>query len=357
MRNVSYDYHLHPDQVALSPASPRDSSRLLIYDTENNSIQFDRFFRLAGYLPKASHLVVNETVVAPSRVTLFKSTGGKVVCLVLLNEPTHDGTIRFIGDRKLVEGAILTSSAGEGSISLLKVLKHIENGVFLAQLLCQRHELLTILEKNGVMPIPMYLRNTPLNPENLKRTYQTTFALTDKNIFSVAAPTASLHFTKRVFKSVMQKDVGIIPLRLEVGLGTFAPLTKLQLETGKLHQEWYRIPLNSQKQLFTAKKRGEKLIAVGTTVVRTLESASETLKRDERSADYNPTELFIRPGYRFTTVNGLITNFHLPNSSLMMLVEALLQYKNAKRTVTELYKIALSEGFRFYSFGDAMLIL
>jgi S-adenosylmethionine:tRNA ribosyltransferase-isomerase len=178
------------------------------------------------------------------------------------------------------------------------------------------------------------------------------------NLFSVAAPTAGLHFTQRVFRSLQKKNITPVEVLLEVGLGTFAPLTDEALAQGKLHTEWYQVPKSSREAIMQSKSQGRPIIAVGTTVVRTLESfAKVSGKARESYDDYHPTDIFIREGYKFDLVDHLITNFHLPNSSLIMLVEAFLQHKKARKTVIDLYEIAIQEKFRFYSFGDSMVIL
>ena len=198
------------------------------------------------------------------------------------------------------------------------------------------------------MPVPLYLKRTPLKRNQLLKKYQTIFA---KHEGSSAAPTASLHFTDRVFNKLRKKNIKKYFVTLHVGLGTFAPITDENLKTKKLHEEYFEIDQPVLQSIRKAKKEGKKLVAVGTTVVRTLES----LARD--SSPSGKTDLFIYPPYSFKTVDNLITNFHLPKSSLMMLVEAFLQYKKSKRRLFELYNIAIKNNFRFYSFGDAMLIV
>ena len=231
--------------------------------------------------------------------------------------------------------------------------------------------LFTLLEKKGTMPIPLYIKHSPLNRSQLREKYQTIFA---QNKGSAAAPTASLHFTNRLFEKLEKKGIKKEFVTLHVGMGTFAPVTDEQFKQKKLHKEWYEIDQHTSQSVQRSKSEGKKLVAVGTTVVRTLESLnpkSRTLLRltsgqvnpkqipnsKEKNLIYSKTDLFIYPPYEFRFVDHMITNFHLPGSSLMMLVEAFLQYKNAKRNLVDLYKIAIGEKFRFYSFGDGMLIL
>jgi S-adenosylmethionine:tRNA ribosyltransferase-isomerase len=203
------------------------------------------------------------------------------------------------------------------------------------------------------MPIPPYIKHSPLNRDELLEKYQTIFA---KNAGSSAAPTASLHFTPEVFQSLEKKRIQTITTTLHVGLGTFAPLTEKNLKENKLHSEWYEINAKAAEAIKKMKLQdsNQKICAVGTTVARTLEAyAREGVVGEPHSGS---TELFIRPGYSFKLVDALITNFHLPGSSLMMLVDAFLAYKKAPKRILELYKYAIQNEFRFYSFGDVMLI-
>jgi S-adenosylmethionine:tRNA ribosyltransferase-isomerase len=208
------------------------------------------------------------------------------------------------------------------------------------------------------MPIPLYLRGTPLSAEGLKEKYQTVFSQDDmeeetQRLSSIAAPTASLHITNQVLDNLRNKSIDVAHVKLEVGMGTFAPLTESQLATGKLHSEWCSILPGSIQSILEARRSNHPIAAVGTTVVRTLESWAGKTSRFE----LQPTEIFIKPGHIFHIVDILVTNFHIPNSSLMMLVQALLTAKKSKKSLLEIYEIAIKENFRFYSFGDAMMII
>lgn len=370
MGQNSHDFRLPAHLLATEPVNPRDSSKLFVYDTATDSVHFDHFSHIDKYLPGGATLVVNKTVVAPSRISLVKSTGGKVVCLLLVNENLSDYT-RLSGmvDRKINVGETLFIKEKYGRLKpLMTATSHQKGSVFLFTLHVSRQELMQFLQKYGSMPIPLYLRDTQLSGDTLRLRYQTIYAkgiATVRNnnrklggLFSVAAPTAGLHFTQRVFDKLLRKGITRTEVVLEVGLGTFAPLTPEALESGKLHTEWYQVPKSSSDDILQAKAEGKKIIAVGTTVVRTLESYA-TLSDDEQQeyGKYHPTDIFIREGHTFNLVDCLITNFHLPNSSLMMLVDAFLQYKCAKRNIIDLYEIAIREKFRFYSFGDSMVIL
>lgn len=361
-QKVSYSYDLPQALIATEPVVPRDSCRLFVYHTATDQIALDHFYNIANYIPPQSLMVVNETSVAPSRITLFKSTGGKVICLFLLNEQvSQDDTISLMVDRGVEVGEKLFTTTGT---EVVDIVAHQKDSIFYGKLTISRSSLLKLLHKAGQMPIPLYLRKTKLNQLQLKTKYQTIFAQSSAQLSSVAAPTASLHFTPRVFDSLAKLGIQRAPIRLEVGLGTFAPLTDDNLNEGKLHTEWYLVPEQTYKAINMAKANSRAIIAVGTTTVRALESLTSGLSQTGsfehklfKSEDYRSTNIFIRPGDKFQYTNHLVTNFHLPNSSLMMMVEALLQSKNAKKSLVQLYQIAIKERFRFYSFGDCMLIL
>lgn len=370
MGQSKYNFLLPPELLASEPANPRDASRLFVYDTASDTIYFDHFFHIDKYLPRDSTLVLNKTRVIPSRITLEKRTGGKIVCLFLLNEKrTSDIQIRAMVDRKISVGdELYATGTSRASKPLMTCMSHAADSTFLFELTISRKDLVALLERQGSMPIPLYLRHTALSDRELHERYQTVYAKQTvavnsnskkiNSLSSVAAPTAGLHFTQRVFRSMHQKNITPVEVLLEVGLGTFAPLTDEALAQGKLHTEWYQVPRSSRDAIMQSKSQGRPIIAVGTTVVRTLESfAKLSEKAQESYDDYHPTDIFIREGYKFDLIDHLITNFHLPNSSLIMLVEAFLQHKKARKTVIDLYEIAIREKFRFYSFGDSMVIL
>ncbi|GIW64518.1 MAG: S-adenosylmethionine:tRNA ribosyltransferase-isomerase [Patescibacteria group bacterium] len=362
-----YDYHLPDNLLAKIPVSPRDSAKLFVYDTKTDEIIFDRFLNLDKYLPNNSFLVLNNSQVVPSRVTMFKKTGGKVVVLFFVNEliNSQNYIVRGLVDRKINLGEKLFFDK-ENFIEV----KNQEKNIFTFKFDYSKEKLFSLLYKYGNMPIPLYLKDSPLKKDKLLKKYQTIFAdkLGDKKLGSIAAPTASLHFTNRVFKKIEKKGIERLFLKLYVGIGTFAPITEENLRTKKLHQEYYEIDKNTYEKIIDFKKQGKKLVAVGTTVVRTLESIA---RQQNFLSPWGPypkseknllppliekTDLFIFPPYAFKMVDILITNFHLPGSSLMMLVEAFLQYKKAKKHLIDLYNIAIKNDFRFYSFGDSMVI-
>ena len=347
-----YEYRLPENLIAKTPAVPRDCSRLYIYDSKIDKLTFDRFYNLDKYLPQKSFLVLNNTKVLPVRVTLRKANGGKVICLLLTNEligSKNKNIIRTMVDRKINITEKLFLDA-EHFFSIIKQ----EGKIFWLKFSFSQDVLINKIIKVGKTPVPLYLRKTPLSETQLRKKYQTVFAQPSG---SVAAPTASLHFTKRLFEKLDKKKIKRFNITLHVGLGTFAPISAENIKNKKLHEEYYNINRNLWKLIEINRNKGDKLVAVGTTTVRALESAF-------RKPDNPITDLFIMPSYDFRMVDILLTNFHLPKSSLMMLVEAFLQYKKSlpagrqvKRHLVEWYNIAIKNNFRFYSFGDAMLIL
>ncbi len=364
MDSSSFQYVLPQELIANKPASPRDSSRLFVYNTNTNEIAFDFFYHLHKYIPQNAVMVFNQTKVLPARVILHKSTGGKVEVLFLVNECGNDhrlsntNTIRVFVDRKVEVGERLFINPTH-FVTVISQEEHIFTVVFDFSVA----ELFSLLEKKGTMPVPLYIKNSSLDKKELRKKYQTVFA---QNKGSAAAPTASLHFTNRLLKKLKGKGIGAKFVTLHVGMGTFAPVTLQQISDKKLHEEWYEIDSSTLQSLYQSQAQRKHIVAVGTTVVRTLESVKIGLNRFTLSrveglksvkSVVGKTDLFIYPPYDFKMVDHMITNFHLPGSSLMMLVEAFLQYKKAKKSLIELYRVAVKEKFRFYSFGDGMLIL
>lgn len=345
----AYVYHLPGELIANTPAEPRDSSRLFVYDTKTGTVNFDFFSNIDKYLPPKSVLVLNNTKVVPARVILRKISGGKIEALFLLNEwGDKKGPVKAMLDRKAeVDDVLYLGKTEEAAFKIVGQDGHI----FSLLPHSPPQKIYNLLEEEGKTPIPKYIKSTDLNESELRKKYQSIFAV---NPASVAAPTASLHFTEEVFAKLNNKEVRQVPITLHVGLGTFAPVTDENMESGELHSEPYDISYESARAIQMAKQNSYPVIAVGTTVVRALESAADKILS---GSGYNSeTNIFIRPPYDFKVADAFITNFHLPNSSLMMLVEAFLQSKNSPKHLVELYKMAIKEKFRFYSFGDAMLI-
>ncbi|QQR55338.1 tRNA preQ1(34) S-adenosylmethionine ribosyltransferase-isomerase QueA [Candidatus Peregrinibacteria bacterium] len=339
-----YTYTLPERCIAQTPASPRDHSKLLIYDTASGAVSFDRYLNLDRYLPQDSLLVMNESKVLPCRVPVKGPKNEPLELLVMSNEWKPSNTVLLATvNKKLQPGERLALPQGHR----LTVLESTEK-IFRFKASFNLARLPEVLARIGQMPVPRYIKDCPLTEEELRKKYQTVFA---KKPGSVAAPTASLHFTPRLFKKLKKKGHELAFVTLHVGLGTFAPVLPEHLESRTLYKEYYEIPENSRIQIEKHKAAGKPIFAVGTTSTRTLEAWAET------GANKGPTELFILPPYPFQVLDGLLTNFHIPGSSLMMLVEAFLQHKKAKHHLKDLYASALEKEFRFYSFGDGMLIL
>lgn len=347
----SYNYHLPPELIANTPASPRDSARLFIYDTKTDEIAFDTFRNIDRYLPKPSLLVFNDTKVVPARLWLKKESGGKVQVLLMMNEyRPGDILVKGIVDRKMLPGAKLYFASG----SFLEIIKQEEQFFFFKPSV-SISQLWKLLDDEGVTPIPPYIKKSPLSEHALREKYQSILA---KHPASIAAPTASLHFTHRLLCKLDDENIRRTTVTLHVGAGTFAPIDETNFKSKKLFTELYDISHRSARTINTAKKDHVPIVPVGTTAMRTLESAAI---RHRSSCEVVPgnatTNMFIYPSYDFKVADGLITNFHVPKSSLMLLVDALLLHKKARRRILDLYSIAINEKFRFYSFGDGMLIL
>ena len=334
-----YDYVLPSDLIATTPSQPRDQARLLIYDHQQNKISLDHFAQLNNYLPANSELVFNETKVLPARLTVHKITGGRVE-LLRLTPPYAE--VWVLADRRLASGEELYHE----DQPLFRIAERANERYRLTPLVAP-DRLEQIFETHGQTPLPPYLKHSPLSEAARRQEYQSVLA---KVPGSVAAPTASLHFTPELLKRLTQAGHTTNTLTLHVGLGTFAPLRAEQLTNGKLHTEHYHLSPSTADHLTAAKHAHRPIIAVGTTVARALESAweNETLVAGPRQ-----TNIFIKPPYQWQIVTGLITNFHVPRSSLMMLVASLV----GREKLLELYQRAIDEKMRFYSFGDGMLII
>lgn len=334
-----YDYEFPEKLIAKKPASPRDGAKLLVYDRETDRDFFDVFRNIDKYLPKKAVLVFNETKVVPARLWPKKSTGGKIQLLYVGKEGE---LLKFIVDRRLNVGEKVFLS---GKIFL--IAERQSEGIYFFRPSFPAEDILKILDRFGETPIPPYIKNSPLKESELKEKYQTVFA---KIKGSVAAPTASLHFTKRLMQKLKSKGFNLVFIVLHVNLGTFAKLTPGQIASSKLHEEYYEINRKTAELLNKAKSNGRPIVAVGTTVVRALESASDAKGRLAKLS--GKTDLFIKEGYKFKFIDSIITNFHVPKSSLMMLVSSF----TGRTKLLSLYRKAIKAGFRLFSFGDGMLI-
>ena len=340
MKTSDFDYILPEALIAQHPLKQRDASRLMVFERKTNALTHKVFTDIIDYLNPDDVLVLNETRVIPAR--LFGTREGlknPVEILLLKRISNTDWQAITRPGKRLKPGAVVTFSdalsaeiieKGEGGVSLVRFAF---SGVFEE-----------ILEQLGSMPLPPYIKAELKE----KQRYNTVYAKQDG---SAAAPTAGLHFTPELIERIKEKGITIAPIVLHVGLGTFRPVKEDRVEDHVMHSEYYEIPETSAIVINEAKSKGRRLVAVGTTSVRTLESAAD--EAGMIAAGTGVTEIFIYPGYKFKAVDALITNFHLPKSSLLMLVSAFMGTKNAIAA----YETAVEEQYRFFSFGDAMLII
>jgi S-adenosylmethionine:tRNA ribosyltransferase-isomerase len=343
---TSYDYVLPAELIAQTPALPRDSSRLLIVESVK-APQHAIFRDLPQWLKNGDLLVLNQTKVIPARIYGQKSTGGAVEILLLEEKEVNCWVVLAKRGKKLPIGTKIEFKSLQATINNLSAVvvgKDEATGGRLLQFnLPSGVSLVSLLDEFGELPLPPYITSR----ESLPEQYQTVYA---ESLGSVAAPTAGLHFTPELLQEVRSRGVNIATVTLHVGVGTFRPVEVEDITTHRMHGEWIEVPAATVEQIKQTKARGGRVIAVGTTVVRSLESAAN---RGELAPYTGKTELFIYPGYQWRVIDGLITNFHLPRSSLMMMISALI----GRERLLSLYGEAIAHRYRFYSFGDAMLIL
>ena len=342
-----YQYTLPSELIAQEPLPNRADSRLMVVDRRRDSIQHVHFRDLAEFLEPADALVLNNTRVVPAKLIGYRdSTGGRWQGLYLEHDERNVWKLLCKTRGKLVEGETIGLVDRQGrAAAKLHLLTRLEAGAWAAKLETDE-ETFAFLQRAGRVPLPHYIRNGEALPRD-DAAYQTVFAA---HPGSVAAPTAGLHFTETLLDSLRHKGVQVAEVTLHVGVGTFRPIKATSLEDHTMHTEWCAITSDTVQTLRKVKQQGGRVIAVGTTSVRTLESAART---GTLEAHEGQTDLFIRPPFRFHAVDALITNFHLPRSSLLVLVHALGGHQLMRRA----YQQAIEEEYRFYSYGDAMLIL
>ena len=335
-----FDYHLPEKQIAQTPLKKRSNSKLLVMDRKTGEIEHTKFENIIDYLNKGDVLVLNDTKVIPARLIGLKEETNATVELLLLKDlknntweclsrpykRLHVGTKINFGEN------LLQAEVKEKKDQGMVIVSFSYQGIFLE-----------ILDKLGEMPLPPYIH------ERLeeKDRYQTIYA---KNLGSAAAPTAGLHFTKELLEKIKEKGIIITNVTLHVGLGTFRPVEVEDVTKHKMHSEFYEMNTETAKILNQAKKEQRKIIAVGTTTTRVLETIMQTHKQFEEC--HGNTDIFIYPGFEFKAIDGLITNFHLPKSTLIMLVSAF----SKKEYIINAYQKAIAKDYRFFSFGDAMFI-
>ena len=338
MKLSDFMYDLPEERIAQTPVEPRDHSRLMVLHRDTHAIEHRHFFDIVEYLNPGDVLVINETKVIPARLYGERPTGGAVEVLLLKQlGPKRWETLVRPG-KKLKPGAEVIF--GDGRLTC-RVLESTDVGGRIVEFACEG-SFEAALDALGEMPLPPYIHE---KLEDRDR-YQTVYAKQDG---SAAAPTAGLHFTPELLARIREKGVDIVPVLLHVGLGTFRPVKVENIEEHEMHSEYFEVTQEAADRVNAARDRGGRIIAVGTTSVRTLESAAEDGRLVAKRGD---TSIFIKPGYRFQLVDALITNFHLPGSTLIMLVSALWD----RERILEAYKIAVEAEYRFFSFGDAMLI-
>lgn len=335
-----YDYQFPPERIAQEPCSPRDAAKLLVYDRNTESCMHSTFHHLVEFLQPNTVLVLNETKVVPARLRVRKSTGGEVALLILEH---HGHQVRALAPKKLRPGELLSITNNLH----FTVVRH-DGQAWVLSSNVPSSKFSAMLDRHGSMPLPPYIKDTPLTPRQQREQYQTVFA---KHPGSIAAPTASLHFTDRLLNALHERGIRFVKVTLHVHLGTFAPLTEEQWKAQQLHEETYAISPAAVAQLERAKRQGNPIIAVGTTVVRALESAVDAKGRISKPR--GRTRLFLHPEHPPRFVDGLITNFHVPKSSLMMLVAAF----TGREALLNIYREAIEEKYRLFSFGDGMLVL
>jgi S-adenosylmethionine:tRNA ribosyltransferase-isomerase len=338
----NYDFELPSELIAERPIEGRHHSRLLVYKISTNEVSHHRFYELPKLLPKDHLLVLNQSRVFPCRLIGQKSSGGKceVFLLSLLdNNGIYPAMIKTRGKKKIGDRYQFDELEVE-------VVAIASDGSFGVRFNLEQSALMDFLEAKAQIPIPPYIRGGEADEKD-SEDYQTVYA---KEAGSVAAPTAGLHFTKQVFEDLEKEGIDKAFVTLHVGAGTFKPVTSDNILEHQMHSEYYDI---SKENLEKIQNYGNKLIAVGTTSLRTLESCWQGEKIDLPGEPPCSTDIFIHPGKEVQSIRGIITNFHLPKSSLLMLVSAMIGREKA----LELYALAIQEKYRFFSYGDAMLIL
>ena len=339
MEKSDFFFNLPEELIAQTPLEQRDASRLLHLDKKTGEIEHRHFYELPQYLRKGDCLVLNNTRVLPARLLGCRQSGGGVELVLLrdlgegrwecLSRPgrkTKPGTLLQFGDGELTATVEAVAEGGN------RIVQFHYTGIFLE-----------VLERLGKMPLPPYIKEELQDGER----YQTVYS---RELGSAAAPTAGLHFTPELLEQIEQMGVKLCYVTLHVGLGTFRPVKEEKIEDHEMHSEFCMIPPETAETINTVKKNGGRVIAVGTTSCRTLESFAE--EDGTVAAGSRWTDIFIYPGYRFKCIDALITNFHLPESTLIMLVSALAGRENVLRA----YETAVKERYRFFSFGDAMFI-
>jgi len=345
MKTSLFDYHLHEGLIANSSISPRDHSKLMVINRNTGEIKHKHFYNIVEYLTENDVLVLNDTKVFPARIFGQKETGGKVE--ILLNKSIDEFTWEALCKPGIKTGTKLIF--GEFNAEVIDR----DSEIHILKFSITKNNLLEKLQKVGVTPLPPYIHSSE-KESSIRKKYQTTYA---KDFGSVAAPTAGFHFTKELLEKIKDKGVKIEYVTLHVGLGTFMPIKTDRLEDHIMHSEEFFIDHKTIERLKKYKEENKRIISVGTTATRALESVAN-------GNTNGSTDIFIKPPYKFKYVDALITNFHLPKSTLLALVSAFVCYPNTKNKFKDFgstiagkaYNEAIKDKYRFYSFGDSMMI-
>ena len=341
MKTSDFYYDLPKERIAQTPVEPRDSSRLMVIDRQKHTLEHKHFYDIIDYLDEGDCLIVNDSRVLPARIYGKRSTGANVEFLLLSQVQNNVWECLTKPGKKARSGDTFTF----GDIMRCKVIDVLDNGNRVVEFFCNNEDnFYSALDKVGQMPLPPYITEKLTDKER----YQTVYS---REPGSAAAPTAGLHFTKELLQKIQNKGINIGYVTLHVGLGTFRPVKVEDVTRHKMHSEHYEVPSETAELIRQTKANGKRVIAVGTTSCRTLETVA-TINNGEIKPCDGFTDIFIYPGYQFKVLDGLITNFHLPESTLIMLVSAFADYD----TVMKSYEIAVKEKYRFFSFGDAMAI-
>ncbi len=339
MKKSDFDFYLPEELIAQTPLEKRDSSRLLVLDKATGALEHRHFYELPEFLNEGDCLVLNNSRVLPARLIGARETGGAVE-LVLLRDLgegrweclSRPGRKTKPGTKLVFGGGELTAEVESVAEGGNRIVRFDYEGIFLE-----------VLERLGKMPLPPYIKEELNDPER----YQTVYS---RELGSAAAPTAGLHFTQELLDKIAAKGVKVCYVTLHVGLGTFRPVKEDEIEQHEMHSEFCIVPEDTAQIISETKQCGGRVVAVGTTSCRTLESFAKDNGTIEPSSGW--TDIFIYPGYKFKCIDALVTNFHLPESTLIMLVSALA----GREHVLNAYKVAVEERYRFFSFGDAMFI-
>lgn len=340
MKVEEFDYNLPEELIAQTPLKKRDASRLMVLDRKTGEIEHKYFSNIIDYLEEGDTLILNDTKVLPARLIGEKvDTGAVIEILLLKNIEGDDWECLVKPARRIKVGTVV--SFGDGLLKA-QCIKELDQGIRHFKLIYEGI-LMEILEKLGTMPLPPYIHEKLADQTR----YQTVYA---REVGSAAAPTAGLHFTKELLERIKDKGINIAFVTLHVGLGTFRPVSVSSVEEHEMHSEYYHMNKKTAELLIKTKKEGHRIISVGTTSTRTLESIMTKYHEFRECSGW--TNIFIYPGYKFKAIDCLITNFHLPKSTLIMLVSALA----GKENIMNAYNTAVEEKYRFFSFGDAMFI-